>query len=186
MALRFWLVVQPLDRARELMAGGVVQAPWGAREGVAEMGESDGVALYSPREENPDGEPLRAFVGAGYITDAEPWQAGTAPTSPWRRTVKWTPDPRIAPIRPVRDILDLTRKNRWWGEQLRSGVVEISRRDFEVALDQVRRRAPEPGRIAPFLIGQRGAVITERGPSPLRDTGWSAADAGIGPVEWEV
>lgn len=56
MAIRYWLVVQPLDRAQLMMAHGFVQVPWGPREPLEQLNESDGVVLYSPRETNPDGE----------------------------------------------------------------------------------------------------------------------------------
>lgn len=169
--IRYWLVVQPLDRARTMVEGGYIQAPWGVREAVAPMGESDGIVLYAPRAENPDGEPLRAAVAAGRVLDAEPYQVGGRGASPWRRQVEWLPEPRIAPMRPLRDLLELTR-GRYWGEQLRGGWLEISRNDFEVLEDAVRRRPPEPGRL--------GRAVLEA-PPMLRETGWpGAASYGAG------
>ncbi|KAB1662209.1 EVE domain-containing protein [Pseudoclavibacter chungangensis] len=156
MAIRYWLVVQPLDRARELVAGGFVQVPWGLREGVADMGESDGVVLYSPREHNPDGEPLRAFVQAGRVLDTEPVQWGGRGSSPWRRRVEWMRDARVAPVRPLRELLDLTRDDRYWGERLRNGWLEITRRDFIVVEDAVRRPAPEPSALGMGFLRETG------------------------------
>lgn len=144
-SMRYWLVVQPLDRAREQVAGGFVQVPWGVREGVEPMREADGVVLYSPRERNPDGEPLRSFVQAGRVLPGDAYQAGGRGTSPWRRDVEWMREARPAPIRPLRDMLEFTRP-RYWGEQLRDGWLEISRRDFIIAEDAVRRPSPEPSR----------------------------------------
>lgn len=155
MALRYWLVVQPLDRAREQVAGGFVQAPWGVREAVESMGESDGVALYCPRDRNPDGEPLRAFAQAGRVAPGEAYQAGGRGSSPWRRDVDWLPDARLAPVRPLRDLLELTR-NRYWGEQLRDGWLELSRRDFIIIEDAVRRPAPEPSALAMGMLRDTG------------------------------
>lgn len=144
MAIRYWLVVQPLDRARELVELGCIQVPWGAREPLERMRAADGVVLYSPRESNPDGEPLRAVVQAGRIQTDEPVQSGGYARSPWRHEVEWLPEARVAPIRPLRDLLDLTRDDRYWGERLRDGWVELSRRDFEIFEDAVRRPAPDP------------------------------------------
>lgn len=165
--IRYWLVVQPLDRARTMVEGGYVQAPWGVRAAVEPMGESDGVVLYAPREQNPDGEPLRAVVAAGRVLDAEPYRAGDRGASPWRRAVEWLPDARIAPIRPLRDQLELTG-DRFWGERLRDGWLELSRRDFELLEDAVRRRPPEPGRIAPSMLERP----ISSPPPMLRETGW--------------
>ncbi|NLT26713.1 MAG: EVE domain-containing protein [Microbacteriaceae bacterium] len=144
MAIRYWLVVQPLDRARELVELGVVQVPWGVREPLERMRQADGVVLYSPRETNPDGEPLRAAVQAGRVLTDAPLQQGGYARAPWRHEVEWLPEARIAPIRPLRDLLDLTRDDRWWGERLRDGFVELTRRDFEILEDAVRRPAPDP------------------------------------------
>ncbi|MDJ1371307.1 EVE domain-containing protein [Gulosibacter molinativorax] len=144
MGIRYWLIVQPLDRARDLIDGGFAQVSWGSLEPLDRMGVADGVVLYSPRYQNPDGEPLRAAVQAGRVVSEQPYQPGTAGRSPWRVDVEWLPDARFAYIRPLRDMLELTRDSKFWGEQLRPGWVEISRRDFEIFEDAVRRPAPEP------------------------------------------
>ena len=148
MAIRYWLVVHPLDRARELVADGSIQVPWGRREPMAMFHEADGIVLYCPRERNPDGEPLRAAVQAGRILTALPYQAAESPSAPWRHRVEWLPEAQLAPIRRLRDQLDLTRDRRFWGEQLRDGFVELSHRDFIVLEDAVRRSPPEPSRFA--------------------------------------
>ncbi|MGO1544686.1 MAG: EVE domain-containing protein [Gulosibacter sp.] len=144
MAIRYWLMVHPLDRARELIEGGYAQVAWGGPEPLDRMRVADGVILYCPRESNPDGEPLRAAVQAGRVTSEAPYQPGTAGRSPWRVNVEWLPDARFAFIRPLRDLLELTRDSKFWGEKLRPGWVEISRRDFEIFEDAVRRPSPNP------------------------------------------
>lgn len=137
-------MVHPLDRARELVEHGCVQVPWGAREPLDRMRAADGVVIYSPRVTNPEGEPLRSVVAAGRIRSDEPRQWGSSGRSPWRHEVDWLPDARVSPIRPLRDLLELTRDDWFWGEKLRPGWVGISRRDFEIFEDAVRRPAPDP------------------------------------------
>ena len=153
MAIRYWLVVQPLDRARRQIEGGYLQLPRGRREGLAQMREADGVALYSPRRSNPDGQALRAFVGAGRIEDAEAYGAPLRLDGPvlWRRRARWSADPAPAPLRPLRDVLELTR-SRFWGERLQDGLVELSRRDFEIVAEALARPAPEPSRLGMGLV----------------------------------
>lgn len=177
MSIRYWLVVQPLDRARLLVEGGFVQVPWGRYEGVAEMREADGVALYSPRERNPEGEPLRAFVQAGRVAPGEAYQPGGRGASPWRRDIEWMRESRIAPIRPLRDMLEFTG-GRYWGEQLRDGWLEISRRDFIVAQDAVRRRAPEPSGFAVRALRETGLRETGFGGSGGETPGEGGAGSG--------
>lgn len=157
MAIRYWLIVQPLDRARELVELGAAQVPRGDREPLGRMRPADGVVLYCPRTSNPDGEPLRAAVQAGRVVSEEPYQAGTPGRSPWRVDVDWLPEARIAPIRPLRDLLELTRSTAFWGERLRPGWVELSRRDFEILEDAVRRPAPDPSRFMLRALRDRPA-----------------------------
>lgn len=170
MSIRYWLVVQPLDRARALAGGGYVQVPWGLREGVADMREADGVALYSPREQNPDGEPLRAFVQAGRVLAGDAYQVGGRGVAIWRRDVEWLPETRPAPVRPLRDLLELTR-DRYWGEQLRGGWLEISRRDFIIIEDAVRRPAPEPSRMMIRMLRETGLGASGTAYGHPRDDG---------------
>lgn len=168
MAIRYWLVVQPLDRARGMVSAGHVQVPWATYEVMAAIGLSDGIALYSPRERNPEGEPLRAFTGVGRVADAQPWRPGGRAADIWRRRVDWEPDAQMAPMRPLRDVLDFIRQDRYWGEQLRRGILEISRRDFEVIADAVRPGSPEPGRLPSFLSERQ-----EPNPFPVHPDGWT-------------
>lgn len=144
MGIRYWLIVQPLDRARELIASGYAQVTWGGLEPLDRMRVADGVVLYCPRYENPDGESLRAAVQAGRVTSDEAYRSGTGGRSPWRVDVEWLPDAQFGYIRPLRDMLELTRDSKFWGEQLKPGWVELSRRDFEIFEDAVRRSAPDP------------------------------------------
>lgn len=168
MAIRYWLFVHPLDRARELMAGGFVQHAWGEAQPLQTMAEADGVVLYCPRTENPDGEPLRSLAGAGRVVTAEAYRVGGRGRTLWRHDVQWLPESQLAPIRPLRDTLELTRNSAFWGEQLRPGWVELSARDFMICEDAVRRAAP-----APSQFGMRAAaagVDAAPPPAPWMDS----------------
>ena len=66
-----------------------------------------------------------------------------------RHDVQWLPESQLAPIRQLRDLLELTRNSMFWGEQLRPGWVELSQRDFMICEDAVRRSAPAP---SPFGV----------------------------------
>jgi hypothetical protein len=163
-AIRYWLLVHPLDRARQLVETGVARVTWGNEQPVSSFREADGVIIYSPREYNPDGEPLRAAVAAGRVT-GEAYQLGGHGTPRWVAPVDWLPGARIAPIRPLRDMLELTRDTKFWGEQLRDGWVELSQRDFMILEDAVRPAAPEPSGFAIDAI-RDGASRTEHPSTP--------------------
>lgn len=182
MSIRYWLVVHPLDRARVLVEGGFVQVPWGHRDPIAAMQPADGVALYCPRERNPDGEPLRAFVQAGRVAAGDPYQPGGRGASPWRRSVEWMRESRLAPIRPLRDLLEFTG-SRYWGEQLRDGWMEISKRDFMIAEDAVRRPVPEPSAFALRALRDTGLTtsgLMGTGTGAGTDTGMASSSTSSG------
>ena len=123
------------------VAVGLVQASHGARPALEQMGESDGVVYYSPKTQI-DGERLREFTAIGRIAPGIVHQGeSAAPSSyrPWRRHIDYETDVVAAPIRPLLSVLEFTRSNPDWGYQLRRGLLEISRHDFELIRRQMRR-----------------------------------------------
>ena len=58
---------------------------------------------------------------------------------PWRRRADYDLDAVDTSIRPLLPVLDFTRDNPNWGYQLRRGLFEISKHDFEVIRQQMRR-----------------------------------------------
>lgn len=123
------------------MAVGLVQASHGARAALEQMGESDGVVYYSPKT-HIDGDALREFTAIGRIAPGIVHQGeSAAPSSyrPWRRHIDYETGAVAASIRPLLPVLEFTRSNADWGYQLRRGLLEISRHDFEVIRRQMRR-----------------------------------------------
>ena len=166
MAIRYWLGVVHLDSVRHGVEYGFAQLNHGARPALASMGEADGMVYYSPREYFPDGPALREFTAIGRVSDGEVYQAQDAGGDrwrPWRRRVDFDRSAVRAPIRPLVPILDFTRDNPNWGYQLRRGLLEISRHDFETIRVQMRSLPPEPSR--------RVMSQAPGHPSQLRSTG---------------
>lgn len=151
-AIRFWLGVVQLDHVRIGLASGIAQFNHGSRAAVSQLAEADGVVYYSPRVSYPDGEPLRAFTAIGRVADSTVYQATDAgapgldggsgrPFRPWRRRIEYDRDAVATPIRPLVGMLDFTALPNW-GYQLRRGLIELSRHDFELIREQMRRPAP--------------------------------------------
>jgi hypothetical protein len=127
------------EHVRRGVALGIAQANHGSRAALEQMGESDGLVYYSPKTDI-DGEPLKQFTAIGRIADDEVYQADELGNfRPWRRRIDYDLDAIDTSIRPLLPVLDLTRDNPNWGYQLRRGLLEISRRDFEVIRQQMRR-----------------------------------------------
>lgn len=125
---------------------GMAQVSEGARALLEEMNESDGLVYYSPRD-TYEGEALREFTAIGRIAPGPAFQTGPAfppgpgysAYNPWRRRTDYDPDAVATSIRPLLSILDFSRGNPDWGYQLRRGLIEISRHDFELIRQQMRR-----------------------------------------------
>lgn len=146
MAIRCWLLVASREDARRGVAGGSMQVHPGLREPLGVLAEADRVLVYSPRVAGPESAPLRAFTAAGRIAPGaaqrvEMTGERSAEWKPWRRRVQWDTDAGELYIRPYLSSLDLTAGKRDWGYQLRQGLLEISRHDFEFVHAQMRLRA---------------------------------------------
>lgn len=151
MAIRYWLGVVQHDHVLRGVAGGFVQVNHGARAPLERMGAADGFVYYSPRESYPDGDPLKQFTAVGRLADADVYQAtqgmqpgtgqrrnASADFVAWRRRVDWDHDAVGTPIRPLLSSLDFTRDKPDWGYQLRAGLIELTRHDFELIREQMR------------------------------------------------
>ena len=147
MAIRYWLGVVQREHVRRGVAMGIAQTNHGARGALEQMGESDGIVYYSPKTDI-EGEPLKSFTAIGWIHDHDVYQAGEAASDyrPWRRRVDYDLDAVEASIRPLLPILDFTRGNPNWGYQLRRGLIEISRHDFDEIRRQMRRSSADDRR----------------------------------------
>ncbi|MFC5928067.1 EVE domain-containing protein [Cryobacterium melibiosiphilum] len=140
MAIRFWLGVAQRDRVLRCVHMGMAQVSEGARGVLESMNESDGLVYYSPRD-TWEGESLREFTAIGRIAPGPAFPTGDSYSAynPWRRRTDYDTDAVATSIRPLLSILDLSRGNPDWGYQLRRGIIEISRHDFELIRQQMRR-----------------------------------------------
>lgn len=147
-AIRFWLGVVQREHVLRGVTLGIAQFNHGSKGAVTRLREADGVIYYSPKTSFPDGDALRAFTAIGRVADDVVYQATDAPmrTSaagntfhPWRRHVDYDRDAVEAPIRPLLGILDFTTASPNWGFQLRRGLIELSRHDFEIIRAQMHR-----------------------------------------------
>ena len=152
MAIRYWLAVASRDHVQNAVDLGIAQVNHGQRGGLDAMGEADGLVYYSPKAEYPDGETIREFTAIGRIAAGAPYQAVSLDRRPWRRRVDYERDAEPARIRSMLGMLDFTRDTPQWGYQLRRGLIEISRHDFEVIRQAMQRpsaddrKYPEPRR----------------------------------------
>jgi len=130
--MAYWVGVVHADHVARGVELGIVQINHGSRAGVTRLKPGDGFVYYSPKDAFPDGAPLKSFTAIGVVGDREPWQATDGDFQPWRREIAYDESARYAPVAGLRDTLEFTRDNPNWGYQLRLGLIEISRHDFDV------------------------------------------------------
>jgi hypothetical protein len=140
-AIRYWLGVAPREQVLRGVSLGLAQANHRSRAGLEEMRESDGVVYYSPKTDT-EGETLREFTAIGWVAEGAPGQTEQPRSGgyrPWRHQVDYDTDAAAASIRPLLTVLEFTRDDPDWGYQLRRGLIEISRHDYDLIRRQMRR-----------------------------------------------
>ena len=143
MAIRYWLGVAQRDNVRRGVAMGFAQAGYRLRTTLEGMRESDGVVYYSPKTA-VEGELLREFTAIGFVAEGNAYEFRDPATPsgtyvPWRRRIDYDTDAVSTSIRPLLNVLEFTRSDPDWGYQLRRGLLEISRHDYDLIRRQMRR-----------------------------------------------
>ena len=101
------------------------------------------VVYYSPKTA-VEGELLREFTAIGFVAEGNAYEFRDPATPsgtyvPWRRRIDYDTDAVSASIRPLLNVLEFTRSDPDWGYQLRRGLLEISRHDYDLIRRQMRR-----------------------------------------------
>lgn len=125
------------------VARGVLALPLEFREVMTAAGEADGVVCYSARASAGDQERIQEFTAIGRFADAAPLRVANA----WQRRVDWDHAAMAVGLRPVARSLSGAEDMYHWGRQLRSGLAELSRGDFEVLWQQMRPEPPDRWRV---------------------------------------
>lgn len=110
--------------------GGFIQLNHGKKAPLAKLRAGDGLVMYSPRSDYPNGEILQAFTAIGVVGTGEIYQVEMSPDFvPYRVDVAFEPCSE-APIRPLIDQLSFIRDKTHWGAAFRFGQLRIPAADF--------------------------------------------------------
>lgn len=130
--MKYWLNVVSRDHVLAGAAGGFTQAQHGSPAGLRRMAGGDLIVFYSPRTAETRGKPLRCFTAIGRLENSPPYQVDVSPDfQPWRRNVDFLPSTET-PIEPLIPRLAVLPDKQHWGLPMRSGLIEITRADFEL------------------------------------------------------
>lgn len=129
---RYWIAVASAEHVRRGRAEGFMQVCHGKLAPLARVQPGDGVIYYSPSESFRGTDRLQSFTAIGRVFPGTAYQADMGGGfHPHRRDVDWFEATEV-PIKPLLGALSFTAQNRNWGYQLRFGLFEIEKGDFEL------------------------------------------------------
>lgn len=112
--------------------GSFIQLNHGKRAPLQSFRAGDGLVMYSPRTEHPDGEPLQSFTAIGVIGSEGIYQVEINPEfKPFRIGVQFMPC-QETPIRPMIEALSFIKSKTRWGAAFRFGQAKIPLEDFQL------------------------------------------------------
>lgn len=128
---KYWIAVASADHVACGVAGSFMQVCHGKAAPLRRIRSGDGVIYYSPTQTFGSKTPLQAFTALGEVLPGEVYQTRMDENFyPWRRDVRFMPNTRPAPIRPLIPKLAFINDPKHWGYQFRFGLFAISEDDF--------------------------------------------------------
>jgi hypothetical protein len=125
-----WIGVVSRSHIEIGVRGGFMQLNHGQRAPVQRLKAGDYIAVYSPRIDYPDGEPLQAFTAIGRVKTGEVYQVTMSEDfKPYRVDVEFFRC-KAAPIRPLIATLSFIKNKKSWGSAFKFGQLKVPRDDF--------------------------------------------------------
>lgn len=126
----YWLGVVSRSHIQIGVKDGFIQLNHGKKAPLRKFGTGDGLVIYSPRTEYPNGEPLQFFTAIGTIVSGEVYQVEMAPDfKPYRVDVCYSQCKEV-PIKPLIEKLSFIKSKTHWGAAFRFGQLKIPAHDF--------------------------------------------------------
>lgn len=127
--MKYWLGVVSKEHVKRGLNGGFAQVCHGKKGPLARMKMGDWLVYYSPGYRMGKSD-LKAFTAMGKVVDEDVFQFKMSHDFvPYRRRVDYL-DIQDASLEELKPILELC-KGPSWGYQLRRGLIEISKSDFD-------------------------------------------------------
>ena len=125
-----WIGVVSRSHVQRGVEGGFIQLNHGKKAPVQRLKAGDRLALYSPRTDYPDGQPLQAFTALGVVATGQVYQVEmSAEFKPYRVDVGFLPC-QEAPIKPLVERLSFIKSKTHWGAAFRFGFLKVPEEDF--------------------------------------------------------
>ncbi len=126
----YWIGVVSRSHVHIGVKGGFIQLNHGKKAPLQRLRAGDGLAMYSPRTDYPDGEPLQRFTAIGTVATGEIYQVEmNSDFKPYRVDVQFVQSGE-APIKPLIEKLSFIKSKEHWGAAFRFGQLKVPREDF--------------------------------------------------------
>lgn len=131
----YWIGVVSHAHVKIGVKGNFIQLNHGKKAPLQRFRAGDGLLMYSPRTEYPDGSPLQHFTAIGIIGSKDVYQVEINPDfNPFRIEVEFMKC-QETPIRPLIEKLSFIKSKKHWGASFRFGQVKVPRDDFLLVAD---------------------------------------------------
>ena len=132
-----WIGVVSRSHVAKGVKGGFLQLNHGKKAPVRRLKAGDGVIIYSPRTDYPDGASLQAFTAIGVVVTGEVYQVDMTPGfQPYRVDVQFAPCDET-PIKPLVKSLSFVKSQAHWGAAFRFGLFRVHASDFALIARQM-------------------------------------------------
>jgi len=130
--MKYWIGVVSKDHVDMGVSEGILQIGHGKLGPLSRIHKDDWLIYYSPKKTLSDKEPLQAFTALGQVLDEEIYQVKINDNfNPYRRKIKYLKINQTQ-IKPLIDELDFIKSKKNWGYNFRFGLLEITKKDFDL------------------------------------------------------
>lgn len=149
MNMHYWLAIASANHVQRGVDGGFMQVCHGKERPLKRLTKHDGVVYYSPSKVMGEKDGFQSFTSVGHVCDDAPYPFDMGHGfQPYRRNVNWLANASV-PIKPLLQVLDITRGLKNWGYAFRFGLLSLSENDFNVILDRMKQLAGVVSEIGP-------------------------------------
>jgi len=132
MKTKYWIAVVSKEHVLNGIDWGIMQVCHGKKAPLKRINKDDFIIFYSSKYRMKDKKPYQKFTSIAKAIDDEIYQVKMFENfEPFRRKVKFLKCSETE-IKPLINDLDFIQNKKSWGYPFRYGLLEISKKDFDL------------------------------------------------------
>ncbi len=132
MKTKYWIAVVSKEHVLNGIDWGIMQVCHGKKAPLKCINKGDFIIFYSSKNRMKDKQPYQKFTAIAKAIDDEIYQVKMFENfEPFRRKVKFLKCSETE-IKPLINDLDFIQNKKSWGYPFRYGLLEISKKDFDL------------------------------------------------------